>query len=88
MKNFSDTVTDELKFALSLLKQVESNEVIEMTDLTRAIDMIMSKYHNQLCEPNAYWVTPREIEILPKLLRLLANGIEQIEEIQNNDSKK
>lgn len=65
----------------SLLTDAENGTTIELADLTDATSHLLRLYNNQLCEPDASWITSEELESLPKLLRLLATGVEQLEGI-------
>lgn len=73
---------ERVKLGFSILEQVKSGEEIEMADLTTATSQLINNYHNQLCGPNESWTTREEIEALPRLLRLLADGVEKLENIE------
>lgn len=69
------------KLAFSVLEQAGAGKAIEMGELTSSVMELLHLYHNQVCEPDASWITGNEIEALTKILHLLADGIEKVENI-------
>jgi DNA-binding transcriptional MocR family regulator len=77
MSNFINAGRESrIKLAFSILAKAEAGEDIELMDLTTAVSQLLNHYHNQQCSPNEVWITHGGIDALPKLLRLLADGIE------------
>ncbi|MFJ8267893.1 hypothetical protein [Peribacillus asahii] len=69
------------EYIVTLLEKVETGGDIEILDLVRTVSQVLSNYHNHIIAPDEYWATTEGIDVLPKLLRLLADGVEEIEDI-------
>ncbi|WP_285769538.1 hypothetical protein [Peribacillus sp. SI8-4] len=67
--------------AFELVEKAQKGEVIEITELTMAVSQLLNNYHNQMCSPDEKWTTREETEALHKLLRILSDGIGQLENI-------
>lgn len=72
---------ENYKFLVTLLEKIEKGEhiEIEITDFIRRVTYVLSDYYNNQILSNS---SSKEADVLPKLLRLLADGIEEMEEIE------
>lgn len=71
-----------IQLAFDLIEKNRNNESIEIVDLTSTVSELLMKYHNQKCSPEENWINSQETEALHSLLEILANGMEQLEDIK------
>ncbi|MBG9812375.1 hypothetical protein ABD68_12445 [Bacillus endophyticus] len=81
MKSFRKVGQDRLQLERAIIEKYKNNEDIDIVDLIRAVDRLLSNYHNQKIALDEYWINSQEIEVLHTLLKILTEGIEELEDI-------
>lgn len=79
MSNIDDLARKQRKekeSKLSTLEKAKVNEEKILTDLTKLVSNVLNNYHNQLRNPDSLRVNSTEAEMLPRLLRIVADGVE------------